>query len=336
MKLSSLSKRLLYNKCRGDGDHKCMTYPSFLINKPKVFKIRTPSHNHRLSVPLVFSVPQKERFPFLFIFLIMSSLFPWATSSLEPLASFALSKNVSLHILGGSVVDYAPGAFRRTVKQEENKQEETKPPRLAAIVNAANEECLGGGGVDGAISAAGGLNLDKDRRALPLLPNPAGGPRVRCPTGSAVVTGPGDYGRLNVPFVIHAVGPIYHRWTAFSVNGEEEEEEPYPFAEPDALLKSAYTSSLDVANENNIEEVAFALLSAGVYRGEQTLENVLSLAVQGIRDFVKKNKGEPIVQDISLVAFSVRERQVLLEVSKYYVGESDPKDRIAGEGDKEL
>jgi hypothetical protein len=61
--------------------------------------------------------------------------------------------------------------------------------------------------------------------------------------------------------------------------------------------------------ENKIEEVAFALLSAGVFRGQQKLETVFSIAIQGAQEFVNKNDdGEPIVQDISLVAFSAREK----------------------------
>jgi O-acetyl-ADP-ribose deacetylase (regulator of RNase III) len=59
---------------------------------------------------------------------------------------------------------------------------------------------LGGGGVDGAITAAGGENLADDRMALKQI-----APGIRCKTGSAVITGPGDYGSLKVPFVVHAV-----------------------------------------------------------------------------------------------------------------------------------
>ena len=128
--------------------------------------------------------------------------------ALKPLATFRIgSKGIVLTVVRGSVVDFASP--------------------FGAIVNAANEGCLGGGGVDGAISNAGGINLYNDRLALPIVYR--GG--VRCPTGLAKLTGPGDYGKLQVPFVVHAVGPQYFA---------------YPnFVQPDKLLRSAYQTSLE-------------------------------------------------------------------------------------------
>jgi O-acetyl-ADP-ribose deacetylase (regulator of RNase III) len=73
----------------------------------------------------------------------------------------------------------------------------------SAIVNAANERCLGGGGVDGAISDAGGDALHEARRALPVLDEK----RTRCRTGDAVHTIGGEL--LN-DWCIHAVGPNYN------------------------------------------------------------------------------------------------------------------------------
>ena len=118
-------------------------------------------------------------------------------------------KQIRLTVAQGSVVEFASP--------------------FGAIVNAANEGCLGGGGVDGAITKAGGLPLALDREALPLL-----GRGMRCPTGGAKLTGPGTYGSLGVPYVIHAVGPNYMYF-----------DEENDVATPNQLLRSAYQQSLD-------------------------------------------------------------------------------------------
>ena len=115
--------------------------------------------------------------------------------------------------------------------------------RLAvdAIVNAANERMLGGGGVDGAIHAAAGPELLEACRAVPEVR-----PGVRCPTGAARIT-PGF--RLPARVVIHTVGPVWRGGRS----GEDE------------ALASAYRSCLDLAAANGIESVAFPAISTGVY-----------------------------------------------------------------------
>ena len=110
-----------------------------------------------------------------------------------------------------------------------------------AVVNAANERMLGGGGVDGAIHRAAGPELLAACRAVPEVR-----PGVRCPTGEARIT-PGF--RLPARFVIHTVGPVWRGGGA----GEDE------------ALASAYRSSLVLADEHGLDTVAFPAISTGVY-----------------------------------------------------------------------
>jgi O-acetyl-ADP-ribose deacetylase (regulator of RNase III) len=128
--------------------------------------------------------------------------------------------------------------------------------RVDAIVNAANSDLAGGGGVDGAIHRAAGPTVMNETDTL----YPEG-----CPTGSAVAT---TAGRLEAKYVFHAVGPI---WTG-GTSGEPEQ------------LASAYQRCLELAGEHDCQSIAFPAISTGVYMFPQDRAAQISLTVT--RDFL--------------------------------------------------
>jgi len=138
-----------------------------------------------------------------------------------------------------------------------------------AIVNAANQSLLGGGGVDGAIHRAAGSELLAECRTL-------GG----CATGDAKITK--GY-NLKAGHVIHTVGPVYRRQSQ----------------EVRDLLTSAYRRSLEVARENRLKSLAFPSISTGAYG--YPVKEAAPLALSTVIAFVKEN---PEIKLVRFVLFS--------------------------------
>ncbi len=145
-----------------------------------------------------------------------------------------------------------------------------------AIVNAANNSLLGGGGVDGAIHRAAGPELLKECKTL-------GG----CKTGDAKITK--GY-KLNAKFVIHTVGPIYHN------EGPVKSEE---------LLTACYESCFKLAEAHNIKSIAFPAISCGVYG--YPMENACKIAINTSKKALEKKS---CIEKIIFVLFSKKALEI--------------------------
>jgi O-acetyl-ADP-ribose deacetylase len=159
---------------------------------------------------------------------------------------------------------------------------------VEAIVNAANNSLLGGGGVDGAIHRAAGLGLLAECRTL-------GG----CATGEAKITG--GY-RLPAKYVIHTVGPVWRG------GGQQEDE----------LLARCYRNSLALAVQHGIKSIAFPSISTGVYGFP--IKRACRIALGEIKTFLAQDQTS---LSVLAVCFSSADYAVYLEAQREIF--SEPK-----------
>ena len=168
----------------------------------------------------------------------------------------------------------------------------TKVP-VDAVVNAANSQLIGGGGVDGAIHRAGGHSIMAELDAM--RPHKGG-----CPTGKAVVTGAGD---LPARYVIHTVGPIYR-------DGRQGEPE---------LLASCYRTSMELAAERGAASIAFPSISTGVYG--YPVVDAAEIALRTVIDFL--NGPRHSIEKAIFVLFGQSAYEVHAEAAKRLLRQSD-------------
>ena len=157
-----------------------------------------------------------------------------------------------------------------------------------AIVNAANGTLMGGGGVDGAIHRAGGLEIKQQCGEIRRTRYPDG-----LPTGQSVIT---TAGKMTASHVIHTVGPVYGR------GGKDKAE----------LLAGCYRNSLALAVKDGLKTIAFPAISTGIYG--YPLEEAAEVSSRAVENFLG---AEASIQEVRLVFFSPSDAEVFLKHQRF-------------------
>lgn len=161
--------------------------------------------------------------------------------------------------------------------------------KVDAIVNAANSSLMGGGGVDGAIHAAGGPDILQHCREIVAR-------QGRLPAGQAVAT---TGGRLPAKHVIHTVGPVWH-------GGEQ--------GEP-ALLASCHREAVRVADELGVSSIAFPAISTGIFGYPVQLASVVA-----VQSAVEALKAATTLREVRFVLFDAASRDVFERAAEQLLG----------------
>ena len=206
-----------------------------------------------------------------------------AATLLEPLLAAPLMLgDAILHLVAGSVLDFHGDAF----------------------VNAANEGCVGGFGIDEIVNQRGGPSLKEARKEL-------GG----CPTGEAKLTP--AFAHTNTRHIVHAVGPVYRVNMVkhgFDGDGDRERSECY-MRSLDPLLRDAYRAALRRAGECNATSIGFCLLSAGVFRGARPLATIVEIGLRVlVHALATRHECAAGLQHVTLCAYTEEERLVLRDL----------------------
>jgi len=199
-----------------------------------------------------------------------------------------LASGVLFKIVAGSVLDFRGDAF----------------------VNAANEGCVGGFGIDEVVNRSGGARLKEARKLL-------GG----CRTGSAKVTESFDH--TSTRWIVHAVGPVY-RVNKLKQGFDEADDGAAAYMRSlDPKLVHAYRSSLDRCEEVNARSIGFCILSAGVFRGARPLHEVVQIGIRTLvhaLSTVSPNR-RLAFESVAFFAFSDEEQELARSIGEEVAAE---------------